>query len=69
MGQIGRWAQLHDGGGMVAWSDGSHAETDDCEGDPIRVAAAVRASIPIRTEFEERPESERRLRLLPGLDG
>lgn len=68
MGLIGRWAQTGEGKGIVTWTDGSHAETGSCGADPKKIIEAIRPSIPMRVEYEERLESRgSRLRFLPGL--
>lgn len=67
MGLIGRWAQTGERRGVVTWTDGTHAQTE-CPPTREAVTAAIRPSIPIRVEYDERLEARASgPRTLPGL--
>lgn len=46
MGMIGRWVQRNGIGGSVTWTDGKIRETGDCDGDPVKIAAALVTLVP-----------------------
>lgn len=43
---IGRWVRTKSGG-SVTWTDGQKVDTGSCDGEPIKIIAAVRNSAPI----------------------
>jgi len=61
LGHAGRWAQLGSDRGVVVWTDGTQAETDGLAGERVKVAAAVRRSVPVTSEmvdaFKQRQRS------------
>lgn len=64
---IGRWVETTTGRRYVTWTDGSEAETDDCDvNHPHKIKAAVRWSAPIPPPPPPQ-QSERSHRRLPGL--